>query len=70
MVNPHITAAEAVTNARTLWENAGGIEVDAFYADYYANAGDSALRMSDFEQMKAVPRLTEAVQAVYDRLTK
>lgn len=70
MVDPRTTAAEAVAKARALWETAGGTQVDAFYAEYYATAGDSVLRMSDFEAMKVTPRLTEAAQAAYDKLTQ
>lgn len=70
MVDPRTTAAEAVAKARALWENAGGTRVDAFYAEYYATAGDSVLRMSDFDAMKVTPRLTDAAQAAYDKLTQ
>ncbi len=70
MVNPGITAAEAVANARQVWVEAGGEKVDAFYAAYYASTGESVLRMSDFQRMKAMPRLTRAAQRVYDQLTQ
>lgn len=70
MINPSITAAEAVADAQQAWTDAGGQRVDAFYAEYYACMGNAALRMADFEQMKASPRLTEAAQSAYDQLTQ
>lgn len=70
LINPKITAAQAVANAKQVWIDAGGEQVDAFYAEYYASVGETALRMSDFDSMKAMPRLTESAQAAYDRLTK
>lgn len=70
LINPRITAAEAVANARQVWIDAGGERVDAFYAEYYASAGDTALRMSDFDRMKAMPRLTDAARSVYEQLSQ
>lgn len=70
MIDPNITAAEAVANARQVWIDAGGEKVDAFYAAYYAEAGESTFRMSDFQRMKAMPRLTREAQRVYDQLTQ
>lgn len=70
MINPGITAAEAVANARQVWIDAGGETVDDFYARYYASTGETAFRMSDFQRMKAMPRLTKEAQLVYDQLTQ
>lgn len=69
LVNRSLSAGEAVAQAHTLWEEAGGQRVDEYYAQYYATAGDTALRMIDFEAMKATPQLTQTAQAVYERLT-
>lgn len=68
MVDPDITASEAVARARKLWIEAGGEQVDSYYDYYYANAGDRVLRMSDFEAMKAMPQLTETAMEAYERI--
>ncbi len=70
MINPRVTAASAVAQARQVWTEAGGQQVDAFYAAYYAAQGQSSLRMSDFDSMKAMPCLTEEAQKVYERLAR
>ncbi len=70
MIDPRVTAAQAVAQAKQVWIDAGGEQVDAFYAAYYADAGENVLRMSDFDAMKAMPRLTDAARLTYDRLTK
>lgn len=68
LVNRQLTAAEAVANAQHAWMEAGGQQVDNYYAEYYANAGDTALRPEDFERMKAEPHLTRTAQINFDRL--
>lgn len=51
------TAAEVVAEAKSVWEAAGGAEIDAWYADFYMN-DPNALLPSDFLSLKIVPEMT------------
>lgn len=40
-------ADQALKDVQAIWEGAGGAQVDAFYADWYAANGDSAFTLED-----------------------
>lgn len=57
------TAAQCIQEAKDAWYNAGGQQVDDYFAKYYAEAGDSALLMDDFTNAKSAPVMTEVAKA-------
>lgn len=69
LVDSSQTAAQVIQACKDTWNGAGGQKVDDYYAQWYKDAGDSALLIEDFDSAKDAPELTPAAQEVYDRLT-
>ncbi len=63
MADSSITAAKAIEEAKKMWYDAGGQQVDDYYNEYYKTMGDSALLMDDFTNAKSMPEMTEAAKA-------
>ena len=70
LIDSSVTAAQVIQNCKDAWYGAGGPQVDDYYAQWYRDAGDSALLIDDFNASKDAPELTPAAQEVYDRLSK
>ena len=70
LVDSSKSAAQVIQECKDAWYGAGGQKVDDYYAQWYKDAGDSALLVDDFNNSKDAPELTPAAQEVYDRLSK
>lgn len=63
MADSSMTAADAIAQAKSMWYDAGGQQVDDYYNEYYKTMGDSALLESDFTNAKSAPEMTKVAKA-------
>ena len=70
LIDSSKSAAQVIQECKDAWYKAGGQQVEDYYAQWYKDAGDSALLPQDFKDAKEPPELTPAAQEVYDRLSK